>query len=226
MTFEQLEALWKQAAQAQGAPQNIIDAAPIMAAIALGESRGNENAQTYEPSPGGGMQFSSGLWQISAGANQPAVTGWNDPLTNATDAVKKLEAQGFGAWNLPNGLDNNTAWLDIVNERYNGSVISQIPFSDALQIEAQSPSNFFGVGMNPSNNPINGTIAATSGVNPAKATETATSIFSQSFWQGIALNFAFVSLGIALVAGGFVWIAAPGSVSVAKIAKDNPELLA
>jgi hypothetical protein len=80
-SFAQLEGLWIQA----GGNRTI---APVMAAIALAESRGDPNAT--------GAAGEKGLWQIL-----PRVWGslaTYDPLGNARGAVHILHAQGLTAW--------------------------------------------------------------------------------------------------------------------------------
>lgn len=83
-SYAQLEGLW---IEAGGSPAK----APLMAAIAMAESRGNSRARN----PSG----ASGLWQIlGAPEGWTGSTNWFDPLTNAKAAVAKEETQGLGAW--------------------------------------------------------------------------------------------------------------------------------
>lgn len=96
-SYAQLEGLWINA----GGPKAV---APIAAAIAEAESRGNSTAYNAKDSNGrGGTQVSAGLWQISNGTMTP-VPNWSDPAVNAKDAVAKYNAgwhgvkPSFGAW--------------------------------------------------------------------------------------------------------------------------------
>jgi hypothetical protein len=88
-TFSQLEQLWIQAGGAASL-------APVMAAIALAESSGNPDA--VNPTDNNGTQTSWGLWQISNGTHNMPVPGILSPLTNAQQAVAKLQSQGLSAW--------------------------------------------------------------------------------------------------------------------------------
>jgi hypothetical protein len=91
LTFGQLETLWKQVA-----PGGLQVYAPVMAAIALAESRGDPNA--INPVDNNGTQSSYGLWQISNGTHSPPVANWANPVENARLAVQKVETQGLKAW--------------------------------------------------------------------------------------------------------------------------------
>jgi SLT domain-containing protein len=86
-SYGQLEKLW---AEAGGAKSQ----APLMAAIAEAESRGNPRA--YNPSG------ATGLWQILGAPNRGAYwhgnTDFTNPAVNARAAVQKLHDQGLGAW--------------------------------------------------------------------------------------------------------------------------------
>jgi hypothetical protein len=91
LTFDQLQQTW---IQAGGTPS----AAPLMAAIALAESRGiPNNANPTDSNGRGGTQFSGGLWQISNGTTTP-YANWADPTANAKVAVAKYNGQGLSAW--------------------------------------------------------------------------------------------------------------------------------
>ena len=80
-SYAQLEGLWIQA----GGPKSL---APVMAAIAEAESRGNSQAQN----PSG----ATGLWQI---LGNPFPGNAYDPLTNARMAVRKEhDAHGWSPW--------------------------------------------------------------------------------------------------------------------------------
>src|SRR5690349_19773079 len=79
-SFSQLEGLWEQA----GGPASL---APVMAAIALAESSGDQQARN----PSG----AAGLWQI---LGLPFAGNPYDPLTNARMAVSKWHSQGLQAW--------------------------------------------------------------------------------------------------------------------------------
>jgi hypothetical protein len=85
--FADLEALWEQAGGSKAL-------APVMAAIALAESEGDQNARN----PSG----ASGLWQILLPANAGYVPGGAgnvfNPLANAKAAVAIEKAQGLSAW--------------------------------------------------------------------------------------------------------------------------------
>jgi hypothetical protein len=89
LTYSQIEGVWIQA----GGQQSL---APLMAAIALAESRGQTNS--LNPTDNGGRQSSYGLWQISTGTHTPPSPNWADPVTNAKLAIGKLKSQGLGAW--------------------------------------------------------------------------------------------------------------------------------
>jgi Lysozyme like domain len=91
LTFGQLEALWKQVA-----PGGLQALTPVMAAIALAESRGDPNA--INPVDNNGTQSSYGLWQISNGTHSPPVANWANPAENARLAVQKVQTQGLTAW--------------------------------------------------------------------------------------------------------------------------------
>lgn len=89
LSYSQLEGAWIQA----GGSQSL---APLMAAIALAESRGNPNARNDNDN--GGTQSSFGLWQISTGTHTPPSSNWSDPVANAKLAVGKYQSQGLEAW--------------------------------------------------------------------------------------------------------------------------------
>ena len=89
LSYGELESYWIQA----GGDSTI---APLMAAIALAESSGNQDATN--PTDNGGRQTSWGLWQISTGDHSAPAPNWNDPLENARLAVQKYKSQGLGAW--------------------------------------------------------------------------------------------------------------------------------
>lgn len=76
--YAQLQKLWVQA----GGSKRL---APLMAAIALAESNGNEKIVN--------SIGASGLWQI-----HPQEPGSLNALTNARQAVRKYRTQGLGAW--------------------------------------------------------------------------------------------------------------------------------
>jgi hypothetical protein len=88
-TYAQLEGLWIN----NGGSASL---APIMAAIALAESRGNPAATNATDN--GGTQTSWGLWQISDGTHSQPVPNILDPNVNAAQAVKKVKSQGLQAW--------------------------------------------------------------------------------------------------------------------------------
>jgi hypothetical protein len=89
LTYAQLEGVW---IQAGGSPSM----APLMAAIAEAESKGDPTAQNDDDNDG--TQSSFGLWQISTGTHAPPSPNWADPVTNARLAIQKLNTQGLGAW--------------------------------------------------------------------------------------------------------------------------------
>lgn len=82
-SYAQLEELWIQAGGAK-------PLAPLMAAIAMAESEGNDHA--YNPSG------ASGLWQILGAVNSADQPHLFDPRVNAREAVLKYTTQGLGAW--------------------------------------------------------------------------------------------------------------------------------
>lgn len=89
ISYARVEGYWIQA----GGPK---DVAPIAAAIALAESRGQVKAKNPKDSNG----FPSwGLWQINNGNNIPP-PGWDTPLGNAKLAVAKYNNAGgsFTPW--------------------------------------------------------------------------------------------------------------------------------
>jgi hypothetical protein len=90
-TYAQLEGLWINA----GGPKAV---APLAAAIAEAESRGNSAATN--PTDNGGRQTSWGLWQISNGTHQQPVPNILDPAVNAQQAVAKYRGAGdqFTPW--------------------------------------------------------------------------------------------------------------------------------
>lgn len=90
-SYGQLEGLW---INAGGSPA----LAPIMAAIALGESGGDPNATNKTDN--NGKQTSWGLWQLSDGTHDQPVPGILEPETNAEQAVKKYKSQGLQAWGV------------------------------------------------------------------------------------------------------------------------------
>ncbi len=90
LTYAQLEGAWIQA----GGPRAL---APVAAAIAEAESRGDPNATN--PDDNNGTQTSWGLWQISNGTHSAPSPNWADPLTNARLAVAKWKAaKNFSPW--------------------------------------------------------------------------------------------------------------------------------
>jgi hypothetical protein len=93
-SLSQLESIWKQAAA--GTKYATSAWATLMAAIAMAESAGNEDA--VNNADNGGTQSSYGLWQISTGTHSPPAANWNDPTENAHLAIGKLNSQGLGAW--------------------------------------------------------------------------------------------------------------------------------
>lgn len=109
LTFAQLEALW---IQAGGSKQ----AAPVAAAIALAESRGNPNALNNNPATG---DYSVGLWQINYYGNlAPARTAEfgtpaqvANPLANAKAAVA-----------LSGGGANFTPWTTYTSGAYQANM--------------------------------------------------------------------------------------------------------
>lgn len=88
-TYSQLEGLWIQNGGS-------VSLAPVMAAIALAESRGVNTARNDKDN--GGTQSSFGLWQISTGTHTPPAANWSDPNVNASLAVSKYKSQGLKAW--------------------------------------------------------------------------------------------------------------------------------
>lgn len=89
-TFSQLEQLWINA----DGPK---DLAPVMAAIALAESGGNDQATNLTDN--NGTQTSWGLWQISNGTHSwPGSVDPLSPYNNAAYAVQKYHVQGLQAW--------------------------------------------------------------------------------------------------------------------------------
>ena len=88
LTYAQLEETWIRG----GGSRRM---APLMAAIALAESRGYPDATN--PTDNNGTQTSWGLWQVSDGTHNP-LPDWADPVGNARLAVAKLKSQGLGAW--------------------------------------------------------------------------------------------------------------------------------
>lgn len=89
LTYSQLEGLWIK----NGGSASL---APVMAAIALAESKGNPNARNDKDN--NGTQSSFGLWQISTGTHSPPASNWADPNENAKLAVGKYKSQGLKAW--------------------------------------------------------------------------------------------------------------------------------
>jgi Transglycosylase SLT domain len=87
-TYGQLESLWLEVAKGTKYATNAW--AALMAAIAEAESSGNADA--YNPSG------ASGLWQILGAVHPADQPHLFDPLTNAREALAKLESQGLGAW--------------------------------------------------------------------------------------------------------------------------------
>ena len=89
-SYGQLESLWTQAGGSRAL-------APLMAAIAMAESDGNEAANNYDDN--GGRQTSWGLWQVSDGThNWPGPKDPNVAINNARYAVAKYQSQGLSAW--------------------------------------------------------------------------------------------------------------------------------
>lgn len=87
-SYAQLEGLWINA----GGPSSV---APLMAAIALAESGGNDASLNLTDN--GGTQTSVGLWQVSNGTHSyPA--SWATASGNAQEAVAKYNSQGLTAW--------------------------------------------------------------------------------------------------------------------------------
>lgn len=87
-SYGQLETLWLDTAKGT---KYATDAwAALMAAIAEAESRGQSDA--YNASG------ASGLWQILGAVNPADQSRLFDPVTNAREALLKLESQGLGAW--------------------------------------------------------------------------------------------------------------------------------
>lgn len=82
-SYGQLEQLWVNA----GGDQAL---APVMAAIAMAESGGNDTA--YNSSG------ATGLWQILGAVNSSDQSSLTNPQTNAREAVLKYQTQGLGAW--------------------------------------------------------------------------------------------------------------------------------
>lgn len=85
-SYAQLEGLW---IQAGGDPAK----APLMAAIAMAESGGNDHARN----PSG----ATGLWQILVPVHGDLIKKYgdpNDPVSNAKEAVSLYKSQGLGAW--------------------------------------------------------------------------------------------------------------------------------
>lgn len=82
-SFSQLEGLW---IDAGGSPK----LAPLMAAIAMAESRGDSDA--YNKSG------ATGLWQILGAVNPRDQARLRDPKVNAHEAVLKYRSQGLKAW--------------------------------------------------------------------------------------------------------------------------------
>lgn len=89
-TFGQLEGLWIR----NGGPPAV---APVMAAIGLAESTGNNVKQQNQPYRTTGW----GIWQITPGNSVPSIgtdAALLDPDKNAQAAVYKYKRQGLGAW--------------------------------------------------------------------------------------------------------------------------------
>ena len=84
-SYAQLEQLWINAGGAKSL-------APIAAAIAEAESRGD--SQATNPTDNNGTQTSWGLWQISDGTHNQPVANILDPAVNAAAAVAKYNAAG------------------------------------------------------------------------------------------------------------------------------------
>jgi Lysozyme like domain len=89
LTYAQLEGVWIKA----GGSAKL---APLMAAIAEAESRGDPDA--VNRTDNGGTQTSWGLWQISNGTHGEVSPRWADPVVNARLARAKLKGQGLSAW--------------------------------------------------------------------------------------------------------------------------------
>jgi len=89
LTYSQLEGVWIQA----GGQASL---APMMAAIALAESRGETT--DVNRTDNHGTQSSYGLWQISTGTHKEPDPNWADPVVNAKLAIGKLKSQGLNAW--------------------------------------------------------------------------------------------------------------------------------
>lgn len=90
-TYAQLEQLW---INAGGPPAQ----APVAAAIAEAESRGNSAA--INAADNNGTQTSWGLWQVSNGTHAQPVPNILDPAVNAQQAVAKYKGAGnaFTPW--------------------------------------------------------------------------------------------------------------------------------
>jgi hypothetical protein len=82
-SYGQLEGLWI----SQGGSKAL---APLMAAIALAESSGNDQAEN----PSG----ATGIWQILGAVNAADQGSLKNPQVNAREAVLKYKSQGLGAW--------------------------------------------------------------------------------------------------------------------------------
>jgi hypothetical protein len=86
LSFKQLEALWINAGGARAL-------APLMAAIAMGESSGDPNSVN--------SIGCTGLWQINVPVHEDLVAKYGDmknPENNAKAAVSIYHSQGLGAW--------------------------------------------------------------------------------------------------------------------------------
>jgi Lysozyme like domain len=94
LSYAQLKAVWLSASK--GTKYHTNAWASLMAAIAMAESGGNQDA--LNPNDNNGTQTSWGLWQISNGTHNSVSPNWNNPEVNAKLALGKLESQGLDAW--------------------------------------------------------------------------------------------------------------------------------
>ena len=152
-TYAQLEQLWINA----GGPAAV---APLAAAVAEAESRGNSAAENKTDN--NGTQTSWGLWQISNGTHSQPVANILDPNVNAAAAVAKWKAAG-GSFSPDWGTYDSGAY-----KAYLSNSIPPDPNIPAATLASSTTSNSSGGGAdNPSSCLIGGGEGGVFGIGAA-----------------------------------------------------------
>lgn len=158
--------------------------APFMAQVAEVESSGIPATITVEPNGAGGWQSSNGLWQISTGDLTPA-NNVLDPTQNAKYAWQKYMSQGLGAW--------QTTVQKLASQGVTPNGAASLPTTSSGNGSGSSNSQSSGSSGNSTDEYWFGPFDVTSLVGWA---------------QQAGIDFAIATLAIALVSGGFIWLAA------------------